>query len=89
MRFDDVAGNIWLSPTASTRSASTKVLNTCTSSLKRRKLKLKANFEGGPSYYSFKRLVPGALNMGLTGSSCTSLPRWGPASRICGCRTPG
>ena len=42
----------------------------------RRKLKLKAKFEGGSSYYSFKRLVPGAFNLGLTGSACTASPRY-------------
>jgi len=28
-------------------------------------MKLKAKFEGGSSYYSFERLVPGASNMGF------------------------
>jgi len=36
---------------------------------------LKANFESGPSYISFKRLVPSGFNAGLTGSTCTALPR--------------
>jgi len=40
----------------------------------RRKLNLKANFEGGPPYFSFKRLVLGDFNMGLIGSTCTALP---------------
>jgi hypothetical protein len=39
----------------------------------RRKLNLKAKFEGVPSYSSFKRSVPGAFNMGLIGSTCTAL----------------
>jgi hypothetical protein len=42
--------------------------------VKRRKLILKAKFEGGSPYYNFNRLVPGAFNMGLTGSTCTDLP---------------
>ena len=40
----------------------------------RRKLKLKANFETSFSLYSFKRLVPVAFNVNLTGSICTALP---------------
>jgi hypothetical protein len=32
------------------------------SELKRRKLNLKAQFDGDLSYYSFKRLVPGSFN---------------------------
>ena len=43
--------------------------------LQRRKLKLKVKFESGPSYFSFKRLDPGAFNMGFIGSTCTALPR--------------
>jgi hypothetical protein len=42
--------------------------------LERRKLNLKAKFEGGSSYHSFKRLVPGAFNVGSIGSTCTALP---------------
>jgi hypothetical protein len=38
-------------------------------------LNLKANFEGGSSYFSFKRLVLGAFHIGLIGSTCTALPR--------------
>jgi len=38
----------------------------------------KAKFESGPSYFSFRRLVPGAVNVGFTGSACTSLPSAGP-----------
>ena len=34
-----------------------------------------AKFEGGLSYYSFKRLVPGgAFKMGYIGVTCTALP---------------
>jgi hypothetical protein len=33
--------------------------------VKRRKLKLKAKLESSSSYSSFKRLVPGAFNVGL------------------------
>jgi hypothetical protein len=40
----------------------------------RRMLKLKATFEGGLSYFSFKRLVPGAFNVVLIGSSCAAVP---------------
>jgi hypothetical protein len=40
----------------------------------RRKLNLKAKFESGLSYVSFKGLMPGAFNVGLIGSSCTALP---------------
>jgi hypothetical protein len=35
--------------------------------VKRRKLNLTAKFEGGAPRYSFKRLVPGAFNMGFIG----------------------
>ena len=42
--------------------------------MKRRMLILKAKFEGGSSYYSFKRLVPGAINVGLIGATCAALP---------------
>jgi len=42
--------------------------------LYRRKLNLKAKFEGGSSYYSCKRVVPGAFNMGFIGSTCAALP---------------
>jgi hypothetical protein len=42
----------------------------------RRKLNLKANFEGSSSYYSFKRLVSGVLSLGFKGPTCTALP-WG------------
>jgi hypothetical protein len=35
---------------------------------------LKAKFEGGSTYYSFKRLVPGAFKMDFIGSTCTALP---------------
>jgi len=44
--------------------------------LKRRKLKLKAKLESRFSFYSFKRLVPGAFNGNLIGSACTALPGW-------------
>jgi len=44
----------------------------------RRKSNLKAQFEGGLSYSSFKRSVPGNFNVGLIGSTCTGLP-WQPA----------
>jgi hypothetical protein len=44
-------------------------------SLWRRKLNLKATFESGSSYLSVKRLLPGALNLGLIGSTCTASPR--------------
>jgi len=40
-----------------------------------RKLNLKARFESGPSYVSFKSVDPGGFNMGLIGSTCTALPR--------------
>jgi len=39
-----------------------------------RKSNLKANFERGPSYFSFKRSRPGAFNVGLKGSTCAALP---------------
>ena len=42
--------------------------------LKRRKKNLIAKFQSASLYYSFKRLVPGAFNMGLIGSTCTGLP---------------
>ena len=37
-------------------------------------MKLKAKFESGSSHVSLKRLVPGAFNVGLIGSTCTALP---------------
>jgi len=44
------------------------------------------------SYYSCKRLAPGAFNMGFIGSTCTALPsapppRWPPASPPAPCKT--
>jgi hypothetical protein len=42
--------------------------------LQRRKLKLKAKFESGPSHRSFKSIDPRAFNVGLIGSTCTALP---------------
>ena len=42
--------------------------------LQPRKLNLKANFETGPAYLSFKCIDPGAFNVGLIGSACTALP---------------
>jgi hypothetical protein len=50
-----------------------------TSMVYRRKLNLKANFEGDSSYYSFKRFVLGAFDVGLIGSTCIALP-WGSRS---------
>jgi hypothetical protein len=43
-------------------------------SMQRRKLKLKAKFESGLSYFSFERLVPGGFKVGLIWSACTALP---------------
>jgi len=40
--------------------------------------KLKAKLESTLSYDSFKRLVPGALNGDLIGSTCAALPRSPP-----------
>jgi len=40
----------------------------------RRKLQLKAKFESGPSYLSFKIIAPGGFNTGFIGSSCAGLP---------------
>jgi len=40
----------------------------------RRKLNLEATVESGSSYFSFKRLVSGAYNAVLIGSTCTILP---------------
>jgi hypothetical protein len=47
----------------------------------RRKLNLTAKFEGGSSYYPFKRLVPGAFNMDFIGETCTALPCTSPSPR--------
>ena len=47
--------------------------------LQRRKLNLKAKFEGGSSCYSFKRSVPGAFNKRFIGSTCITLPCAPPA----------
>jgi hypothetical protein len=56
-----------------------------TALMKRRNLELKAKFEGDSSYYTFKRLVPGAVSVALIGSTCTTLPqRWrAPPWRSC------
>ena len=40
----------------------------------RRNLNLKAEVESSISHFSFKRLVPGAFNTGLIGSTCAALP---------------
>jgi hypothetical protein len=37
-------------------------------------LNLKSNIESGSSHFSFKRVVPGGLNMGFIGSTCIALP---------------
>jgi hypothetical protein len=37
-------------------------------------VEFESNFESGPSYISFKRLVSGAFDAGLIGSACTALP---------------
>ena len=37
-------------------------------------VEIEAKLESSLSYSSFKRLVPGALNVGLIGSTCTALP---------------
>jgi len=42
--------------------------------LKRRKFTSKAKFESSISCYGFKRLVPGAFNVGFIESTCTALP---------------
>jgi len=47
---------------------------------RRNKLKQKATFETSSSYPSFNRLVPVALDAGLIGSTCTTLPRYRGAS---------
>jgi hypothetical protein len=49
----------------------------CVSEMQRRKLNLKAQVQSSASQFSFKRLVPGGLNLGLIGSTCTALPRGG------------
>jgi hypothetical protein len=41
----------------------------CSSTEYRRDLKLKANIESSFSYFSFRRLVPGAVSVGLIGST--------------------
>jgi hypothetical protein len=38
------------------------------------KFTLKAKNESSLSYYSFKRLVPGAFNMRFMGLRCTAVP---------------
>jgi hypothetical protein len=48
--------------------------------VERRKLNLKAKFENSSSYLSYKRLLPGTFKVGLIGSTCTTLPREGPAA---------
>jgi len=56
------------------RGVSAPMLLSKLSKLYRRKLNLKAKLESVSSYCSFKRLVPGIVNVGLTGSTCTTLP---------------
>jgi len=46
----------------------------CHPELQRRKLKLKPRLECSLSQFSFKRLVPGAFNVGVMRSTCTALP---------------
>jgi len=41
--------------------------------MERRKLKLKAKLESISPDFSFKRLVPGAFNVGVAGSTCKQL----------------
>jgi hypothetical protein len=48
--------------------------NRAMSLTQRRKLNLKAQFQSGPSYFSFKGTVPGAFSLDLIGSVCTALP---------------
>ena len=61
-----------------------KAHSACTSAtLWRRKLKLKAKFESRSSHFSFKRLDPGGLNVGLMESTCTALPRPAAPRRAC------
>jgi hypothetical protein len=43
--------------------------------VQRRKLKLKAKFESGSSYFTFKRLHLGAFNVGFIGVTYTAQPR--------------
>ncbi len=40
----------------------------------RLKLNLKACFESGPQWLSFRSIHPGAFNTGFIGSTCTALP---------------
>jgi hypothetical protein len=40
----------------------------------RRRLNLKAKFEGGSPDYGFKRVAPGAFNLDSICSTCTALP---------------
>jgi hypothetical protein len=47
------------------RGAALGAISPCRTVTYRRKLNLKAKFEGGSSYYSFKRFVPGAINAGF------------------------
>ena len=44
------------------------------SGMKRRKLNLTATFESSSSYFSFKRIAPGAFNTRFIGSTCIVLP---------------
>ena len=37
-------------------------------------VEFESEFESNSSYFSFKRLVPGAFNLVLIGSTCTALP---------------
>ena len=42
---------------------------------------LKAKLESNLSYFSFRRLVPGAFNLVFMGWTCTTLPRTARRSR--------
>ena len=75
---DDVAGNSWQDQTNMRAGRRSDRERSAGSALipvwYQRKLKLKAKFETGPPYLSFKSIDPGAFNVGLIGSTCTALP---------------
>ena len=74
MRIDDVAGYIcqalpWLD------CAPAPDTPTCRGQCVVAEVEIEAKFESASSHYSFQRSDPGAVNVGLIGSTCTALPR--------------
>jgi len=54
-------------PPRRTLMTAASIVSSENTTMYRRKLQLKANFESGPSYVNFKSLDPGAFNPGFIG----------------------